>query len=181
VTPENEFAKRHLRYSTCFNAGFSGSPNGRPAHATVGGSNLVHKPGDSIRDLESERTMLIATLTVERPGSYVPRFLFRGQGSSAWGLKTTLERQLPNMIRPRVCSYYRKVSATKPEIEAVTGRRWTIPSLDEFSHALAERELLTLPEFSGVRIPSLSTPPRLSIAITRLDQVPLYCLVLRLQ
>ena len=28
VAPENEFAKRHLRFSTCFNAGFSGSPNG---------------------------------------------------------------------------------------------------------------------------------------------------------
>ena len=29
LTPENELAKRHLRYATCFNAGFSGSPNGR--------------------------------------------------------------------------------------------------------------------------------------------------------
>jgi hypothetical protein len=30
VTPENEFAKRQLRYSTCFTAGFSGSPIGCP-------------------------------------------------------------------------------------------------------------------------------------------------------
>jgi hypothetical protein len=28
VAPENEFAKRQLRFSTCSNAGFSGSPNG---------------------------------------------------------------------------------------------------------------------------------------------------------
>src|SRR5450755_4070894 len=40
------FAKRHLRYSTCFNAGFSGSPNGWASHATIGGSNRVHKAGD---------------------------------------------------------------------------------------------------------------------------------------
>ena len=30
VAPENEFAKRQLRFSTCFNAGFSGSPIGYP-------------------------------------------------------------------------------------------------------------------------------------------------------
>src|SRR5450755_2963392 len=40
------FAKRHLRYSTCFNAGFSGSPNGWASHATIGGSNRVHKAGE---------------------------------------------------------------------------------------------------------------------------------------
>jgi hypothetical protein len=42
------FAKPHLRYSTCFNAGFSGSPNGRPSHATVGGSKIVHKAGVTV-------------------------------------------------------------------------------------------------------------------------------------
>ncbi len=63
--------------------------------------------------------------------------------------RVPLERYLPNAIRPKVCSYYRKVLAAKPQIEAVTGLRWTIPNLDEFSNALEERESLTLPELPG--------------------------------
>jgi len=54
------FAKRHLRYSTCFNAGFSGSPNGRASHAIVGGSNRVHKAGDSLHALVREHLELDA-------------------------------------------------------------------------------------------------------------------------
>ena len=40
VTPENGFAKRHLRCSTCFNAGFSGVPNRLNFSIRFSGSNL---------------------------------------------------------------------------------------------------------------------------------------------
>jgi hypothetical protein len=45
--------------------------------------------------------------------------------------------------------YYRQVLAAKPQIEAVTGRCWTIPNLAEFSHSLEARESLALPELPG--------------------------------
>src|SRR5580692_10043253 len=57
VAPENKFAKRQLRFSTCSNAGFSGSPNGCPRSSPHGRPDPVHRPG-SINDLpikESER------------------------------------------------------------------------------------------------------------------------------
>src|SRR5713101_9540072 len=44
VAPENEFAKRQLRFSTCFNAGFSGSPIGYPRSSPHTCSDPVHRP-----------------------------------------------------------------------------------------------------------------------------------------
>src|SRR3954470_2533159 len=45
VAPENEFAKRQLRSSTCFNAGFSGSPKRLPRSSPQSRPDPVHNPG----------------------------------------------------------------------------------------------------------------------------------------
>jgi hypothetical protein len=42
VTPENELAKRELRYSTCFTAGFSGVPSGDRSQVLAAASDQVH-------------------------------------------------------------------------------------------------------------------------------------------
>jgi hypothetical protein len=98
----------------------------------------------SVRELESER----AALEAQSP-LYVSPLLYRGQASSAWRLDTTLERGLQGVVGPRVSRYYSKLLAVRPQIESVTGHRWTIPSLDEFSQALENRDSLTLPGLPG--------------------------------
>lgn len=100
---------------------------------------------ETFRKLESER----ADLESGRSPFYVSPFLFRGQSSSTWKLETTLERYLPNAVRPRVRGYYRKMFAAKPQIEAGTEHRWEIPTLEEFSTVLEAQESPTLPGLPG--------------------------------
>jgi hypothetical protein len=62
--------------------------------------------------------------------------LFRGLGSSEWGLETTLERSCPSERcdeTPSLRKYYRKITASKPAIETFSGRRWDkLPTFPEF-------------------------------------------------
>jgi hypothetical protein len=60
----------------------------------------------------------------------ISELLYRGQPDSRMELKTTLERSVPNEIALR--QYYRFVSVIKAKIESVTGKTWTIPSIEEF-------------------------------------------------
>ncbi len=100
---------------------------------------------ENFKKLEGER----ATLESGRSPFYVSPFLFRGQSSSAWKLQTTLERYLPNAVRHRVSGYYAKILAAKPQIEAGTGRRWEIPTLEDFSKILEGQEFPNLPGLPG--------------------------------
>jgi hypothetical protein len=63
--------------------------------------------------------------------------LFRGLGDSPWTLATTLERayQLEHREpKPTFLKYYRKVLASKPAIETLSGKRWDLlPEPDEFN------------------------------------------------
>ncbi len=73
--------------------------------------------------------------------------LFRGQGSSCWGLDTTLERVCERMLYR---DYYRVIAKIKPQIESLMGSDWPIPSYsdvallardyDKFSIAFWEKE-----------------------------------------
>ena len=98
-----------------------------------------------LRNLESER----ATLESERSPLYVSPFTFRGQGCSDWGLKTTWERYCRDQVPDSVVFYYDRMLAGKPQIESVTGRRWEIPTPEEFSKQLNEQESPTLPGLPG--------------------------------
>jgi len=72
----------------------------------------------------------------------LPALLFRGLGSSEWGLETTLER--PHPSEPcggtlGLRGYYRVIEASKPAIETFSGRRWDkLPTTPEFE-ALMDR------------------------------------------
>lgn len=53
--------------------------------------------------------------------------LFRGLGSSEWGLETTLERFYPSErcdASLGLLKYYRDIGASKPSIETFSGGRW---------------------------------------------------------
>jgi hypothetical protein len=100
---------------------------------------------ENFKKLESER----AALESKRSPFYVSPFLFRGQSSSTWKLETTLERYLPNSVRPRVSGYYSRILAAKPQIEAGTGHRWETPTLEEFTRILKGQESPTLPGLPG--------------------------------
>ena len=64
----------------------------------------------------------------------VSELLFRGQSNSIFELKTTLERAVPREIS--VSKYFRFASIIKAKIESVTGKRWIIPSKEEFDEWL---------------------------------------------
>jgi hypothetical protein len=100
---------------------------------------------ENFKKLEIDR----AALESGRPLFRVSPFLFRGQSSSAWTLQTTLERYLPNAARHRVSGYYAKILSAKPQIEAGTGHRWEIPTLENFSRILEGQEFPTLPGLPG--------------------------------
>lgn len=62
---------------------------------------------------------------------------FRGQCDAGWPLQTTLERYSPNKNYSSE-EYYRILETIKPEIEAYSSKKWTLP---EFS----KKEALDLP------------------------------------
>lgn len=68
--------------------------------------------------------------------------LFRGLGSSTWGLETTLERSYPSERCDRTSSlleYYRKITVSKPAIETFSGRRWDkLPTFPQFEERLSK-------------------------------------------
>lgn len=68
--------------------------------------------------------------------------LFRGLGSSKWGLETTLERSYPSERCDETSSllkYYRKMTVSKSAIETFSGRRWDkLPTLPKFEQLLTD-------------------------------------------
>jgi hypothetical protein len=66
--------------------------------------------------------------------------IFRGLGSSKWGLETTLELSYPSARCDETLSlrkYYRKISAARPAIETFGGGRWDkVPTFPEFDELL---------------------------------------------
>lgn len=98
-----------------------------------------------LKDLERKR----AELESERSPFYVAPLLFRGQGSSVWQLKTTWERYWPGELPDRLAFYYGRMLAAKPQIESVTGRRWKLPTQEEFLNRLREQDSPTLPGLPG--------------------------------
>ena|ERR1035438_3740581 len=81
-------------------------------------------------------------------GVRLPELLFRGLGSSEWGLETTLERS----YRVERCDgtlslrkYYRKARTAKPAIETLSGRRFErVPTVPCFDKLLARNASLWL-------------------------------------
>lgn len=66
--------------------------------------------------------------------------LFRGLGNSEWQLQTTLERSPDADNNETLISYYRKVTASKPLVESLSGRTWDeIPDFPAFA-SLLEKE-----------------------------------------
>lgn len=75
-------------------------------------------------------------------GRRFPDPLFRGLGNSTWGLETTLERSHPAErcdATPSLLKYYRKIGASKPAIETLSGLRWDkFPEFPEFEKLVKE-------------------------------------------
>jgi hypothetical protein len=61
-------------------------------------------------------------------------WLFRGLGNSCWALETTLEHHYP--AKWSLLSYYKRVLAAKPAIEAFSGRRWRVPDLPALEESI---------------------------------------------
>jgi len=74
--------------------------------------------------------------------------LFRGLGSSEWGLETTLER----FHRWERCDstfglreYYRRIAASKPAIETFSGTRWDkVPTFPKFEELMDDHANATV-------------------------------------
>ena len=90
--------------------------------------------GEALDKVESIRQKII---TVHE---YNDRALFRGVGSSAWGLQTTLERSHIASTGAEITdlqSYYRLALRAHAEIETFTDREWPgLPNPPEFSDCL---------------------------------------------
>jgi len=103
-----------------------------------------------LRWLDRWRAVLVAA---GKRGLYEPRF--RGLGNGEWGLENTLERSYPAERSDQtlnLVSYYQKVSASKPAIETLTGKRWgAIPRVDQFKRRLEENKSQWLDMFLGSR------------------------------
>ena len=63
--------------------------------------------------------------------NYVPAPLWRGQSNAAWALQTTLERFNPSI--KSFADYYRAAYASRPQIEAFTGREWKLDTPDVYA------------------------------------------------
>jgi hypothetical protein len=77
--------------------------------------------GDALAKVESLRQKIIATHEYNDPA------LFRGLGSSAWGLQTTLERSHIASSETEITdlyAYYRLALRAHAEIETFTDREW---------------------------------------------------------
>ena len=69
--------------------------------------------------------------------------IFRGLPSSQLRLDATLERKTVDLPSPggTFFEYYRKISAAKPVLESLTGKRWPdVPEFMEFRNALEENK-----------------------------------------
>ncbi|MGO4881237.1 MAG: FRG domain-containing protein [Bryobacteraceae bacterium] len=82
-----------------------------------------------LREIEDKRST--------ESGQTLHEPLFRGLGDSTWTLATTLERAYQLEYRepkPTFLKHYRKVLASKPAIETLSGKRWDqLPEPDEFN------------------------------------------------
>ena len=91
----------------------------------------------AVRDLERRRREL-ESKTSRSFGVQ----LFRGLGSSTWGLETTLERSYPLEASGEtigLSEYYRDVCASKSVVETFTERQWDgLPDTPDFSQLLAD-------------------------------------------
>jgi hypothetical protein len=76
--------------------------------------------------LETERARLRSAA-----GLYVSDLLFRGQADAAWSLSTTLERAYPKRLG--VNQYYRAAFAARHQIEAHTGKTWSLPDPEKYA------------------------------------------------
>jgi FRG domain len=77
--------------------------------------------------------------------------LFRGMGSDIWGLETTLERSYPLERYTKEITflqYYKKIAASKPAVETLTGRKWEeVPDFRKFATLLKKNKLRWLDRF----------------------------------
>lgn len=68
----------------------------------------------------------------------VSELLFRGQPDSSMKLETTLERSIQHKITLE--DYYHFVYIIKSKIESITGKKWHIPSSEEFDRWLDKQK-----------------------------------------
>lgn len=101
----------------------------------------------------------LSRLREKREAQYGCKFkdpLFRELGNSKWGLGTTLERSYPMERSDEAVSlltYYRKISASKPAVETLTGRKWDrVPDFSTFTELLSEDKYRWLDSFLNTQL-----------------------------
>jgi len=77
----------------------------------------------------------------------VSELLYRGQPDSFMKLETTLERSVRHEIT--LSDYYNFVYVIRVKIESITGKKWPIPSRDEFNKWLDEQKFSIDDGFPG--------------------------------
>jgi hypothetical protein len=71
--------------------------------------------------------------------------LFRGQRNARWELRTTLERDAPDVTA--FAQYFRLISIAKPQIETFLPHRWDLPNYSELEKWATEYDNLKLTPF----------------------------------
>lgn len=79
-----------------------------------------------LKKLDDEANAVAGARMDDRASGY----LFRGHGDATYPLDTSLERFFSKPLS--LADYYRFALVAKPRLEAFTGRRWQIPSHDEY-------------------------------------------------
>jgi len=86
-----------------------------------------------VENLQAERDA-----NAKRSSILVSELLFRGHPDSCMKLETTLERSIQHQIT--LSDYYNFVYIIRAKIESMTGKKWSIPSRDEFDKWLDEQK-----------------------------------------
>ncbi len=104
--------------------------------------NSWEKFEEQIADIFCEREKLR-----EESGLYISKPLFRGQANFEWNLTTTLERYKEEEFS--LSDYYRKISASQPQIETFTGKSWDILSYPEYLKWIENVDMFEIPKYPG--------------------------------
>jgi hypothetical protein len=88
---------------------------------------------EQVENLQAERDV-----NAKHSSILISELLYRGQPDSSMKLETTLERSIRHQIT--LSDYYSFVYVIRAKIESITGKKWPIPSRDEFDKWLDEQK-----------------------------------------
>jgi len=83
----------------------------------------------------------------DAPGFTPSNLLYRGLSNAEWNLDTTLERAPTSSLS--LNSYYSKVLASRPQVEAFSDKRWELINLNKYREWLATIDDIWLSGFPG--------------------------------